>query len=287
MDDRVDELRTVRGLHLATRTWRPSLGPTIIALHGWLDNVASFDRLAALLTGYRVIAVDLPGHGLSGHRPLQGSYNIWDDLPDLGVLIDSLDLKQVILLGHSRGAVIATLLASVLGERVSHLLLLDAIYPPPAPANAVIDQLRRFVVGHAAPNRDGLRVFESIDEAIAARCTATGIDHRAAAPIVERNLESCPGGWRWRTDPRLRLASAVKLGEEQIAVTLAAITAPGLLILALDDSGRQRQETELLQHFRRLRVDSVDGEHHCHMLEQAEPIAQSLIAFLRDTPKKQ
>ena len=39
--------------------------PLIIALHGWLDNAASFIELAALLNQYYIIALDFPGHGLT------------------------------------------------------------------------------------------------------------------------------------------------------------------------------------------------------------------------------
>ena len=46
-------------------------GHTWIALHGWMDNSGSLDGVAKLLAeaGYRVISLDLPGHGFSSHYP--------------------------------------------------------------------------------------------------------------------------------------------------------------------------------------------------------------------------
>ena len=56
-------------LRLSARAWGPPDGVPVLALHGWLDNAASFDPLASLLPGVRLVAVDLPGHGGSDHRP--------------------------------------------------------------------------------------------------------------------------------------------------------------------------------------------------------------------------
>ena len=46
-------------------------GHTWIALHGWMDNSGSLDGVAKLLAeaGFRVISLDLPGHGFSSHYP--------------------------------------------------------------------------------------------------------------------------------------------------------------------------------------------------------------------------
>ena len=57
-------------LRLAARAWGDPSLPPLLALHGWLDNAASFDRLAPLLCEhFHIVALDLPGHGRSGHRP--------------------------------------------------------------------------------------------------------------------------------------------------------------------------------------------------------------------------
>ena len=59
-----EEIRVqVNGMELAAKQWGDPELPAIIALHGWLDNAASYDRLAPALKNHRVIALDFAGHG--------------------------------------------------------------------------------------------------------------------------------------------------------------------------------------------------------------------------------
>ena len=46
--------------------WSNPGAPRVLALHGWLDNAASFIPLAPYLAGFDLIALDLPGHGQIG-----------------------------------------------------------------------------------------------------------------------------------------------------------------------------------------------------------------------------
>ena len=75
-----ERIFNVNSYQLAAREWQPEAGIKVIACHGWLDNAASFDFLAPLLSACHVVALDMPGHGLSDHKSAQANYNIWDDL---------------------------------------------------------------------------------------------------------------------------------------------------------------------------------------------------------------
>ena len=65
----------ISGLSFKGLCFGPEDGHRVLALHGWLDNAASFSRITPLLVGCRVVAIDQRGHGLTDHlrRP-----HIWD-----------------------------------------------------------------------------------------------------------------------------------------------------------------------------------------------------------------
>ena len=91
------ELRTPY-LRLAARAWGPLKGIPVLALHGWLDNAASFDALAPLLPDLRLAALDLPGHGQSEQRPPGMHYHFVDFIPDVVTAADALGWKRFALL---------------------------------------------------------------------------------------------------------------------------------------------------------------------------------------------
>jgi pimeloyl-ACP methyl ester carboxylesterase len=276
-----DATLAIRGARLAYRQWGEDHQPPVLALHGWLDNAASFDTLAPLLDGYRVIAPDLPGHGLSDHRGPEGSYNIWDDLPDLFAFTRELGLERVRMLGHSRGAFISTLFSAIEPQAVASLVLLDGLAPPPFDAASTVQQLRSFAHDYGRRESRGPRVFASAQEAIEARCRATDIDPRAAAMLVPRSLEHHAGGYRWRTDGRLRYASALKLGPEHLRAVLASITAPALLLLASEGMSKRIARAEVQSWFPQLVISEITGCHHWHMLDAAGAIATRVLEHWR------
>ena len=58
----------LKGQKIAAKVWGNEAGIPTLALHGWLDNAASFEPIAPLLEQCHLVAVDLPGHGLSDHK---------------------------------------------------------------------------------------------------------------------------------------------------------------------------------------------------------------------------
>ncbi len=117
----------VAGLTFHGLCFGPADGIPVLALHGWLDNAASFTRLGALLTGCRVIAIDQRGQGMTNH--LNRPYHIWNGVPDVIGILDTLGWEQAILLGHSMGAAVAALVASAYPDRIQALWLVEGLGP--------------------------------------------------------------------------------------------------------------------------------------------------------------
>jgi pimeloyl-ACP methyl ester carboxylesterase len=270
----------VNNLQLAGLSWGEPGEKPLLALHGWLDNAASFACLAPLLTGYRVVALDLTGHGRSARRSADSSYQIWDDLPEILAVLEALGWHRFDLIGHSRGAIIATLLASAFPERVSHLVLLDAVSPEVVAQENFPTQLRKALQDKRSLLNHPNRVFANIEEAVASRVDR-GLSASAARLLVERNLRVCPQGVTWTTDPRLRGASAVKLTEGQCRAVLHALNMPTLLMLAAASSHRAPQVLELAQRcIAELSVHTIDGGHHFHMESGVNEVALLMRRFL-------
>lgn len=108
-------------------------GPDVVLLHGWAVSSevwhSVFERWPESGAG-RLLAVDLRGTGWSD-KPETG-YSLDDYAGDISALIDALDLKDITLVGHSLGGVIAQRVALDRPEALARLVLVC-----PVPASGV------------------------------------------------------------------------------------------------------------------------------------------------------
>ncbi len=105
-DDRFVE---VDGLELRYRTYgeRAEGKPNMVLLHGMANSLQSFRRVAPLLADdYYVVAVDMPGFGLSS-KPADFDYRAPNQARVVGRFIRELGLERTIVGGHSMGGAIA------------------------------------------------------------------------------------------------------------------------------------------------------------------------------------
>jgi pimeloyl-ACP methyl ester carboxylesterase len=270
----------VNGLRIEGLCWGDVGLPPLLALHGWLDNAASFAVLAPLLQEYHFVALDLTGHGKSSRRSADASYQIWDDLPEIMGVISQLGWTNFELMGHSRGAIISSILASVIPGRVNHLVLLDAVSPQPIAEADFSNQLAKFLKDKPRGLRREGRVYPTMDDAIGAR-TKGGLSNEAAQLLAQRSLQARDDGYTWISDPRLYGASAVKLTQGQNQAILENLSMPTLLLLAengLAHAPDIRKEAE--KYIVNFYAERVPGGHHFHMEEAVVSVAARISRFL-------
>lgn len=137
-------LRLADGRHIALLDNGQEDRPLLVALHGWLDNGASFLPLAPWLGAFHLVCVDLPGHGHSDHKSTPYVFVDW--LDDLYQITQAAGWQRFILLGHSLGALIASAYAGVFPEQIERLILLEGLGPLSQPDEEVPGQLRRAIL---------------------------------------------------------------------------------------------------------------------------------------------
>ncbi|GAB3340471.1 alpha/beta hydrolase [Bordetella tumulicola] len=158
-------------------------GPVVTFSHGWPLNADAWDGQMHFLAqnGFRVIAHDRRGHGRSSQPSSGNDMNGYAD--DLAQLIESLDLKDITMVGHSTGGgEVARYIGRHGTKRVAKAVLIGAVPPvmlksasnPEGLPIEVFDGIRKGVAGDrsqfykelAIPfygaNRDGAKVSQGL-----------------------------------------------------------------------------------------------------------------------------
>ena len=270
-------------LCIAAKCWGNPDGLPVLAFHGWLDNAATFDHLAPLLPEFRLVSLDLPGHGLSDHRASGTSYHFTDAVVDVLEVLDVLGWERFSLLGHSMGAGIASYLAGTIPEKIKYVMLIEGLGSIAQEPEEMPENLRQAANQWLHLSEKKMPFYQDIETAVKVRLDVGGITESSVRTLVARGLQPVDGGFTWRSDPRLKIRSRHYLTEEQARAFLQKITAPVLLIEA--EKAEKDQWTELLlkriPYTKTLRHLTIAGEHHLH-LDDPEPVAVAIREFISD-----
>ena len=261
---------------------QPSATPRVLALHGWLDNAASFLPLSLHLRGIDLVAVDLPGHGGSAHLPQGADYSFAGTLNAVLDIADALGWQDFALLGHSMGAGIGSLVAAACPQRITRFVAIEALGALAEVPERTVERMRDAIAAARVLPSKRLRVFPDLDTAIRARMQANGLSEPVARLLVERGVRAVDGGYTWSSDPRLTLPTMQRMTEAQIRDLVAGIACPTRVIFAdpaqpyLPDALRRERVAQLP----RGELVVLDGTHHLHM-EDPEAVAAAIADFLR------
>jgi non-heme chloroperoxidase len=203
----MSHIKTKDGTQIFYKDWGE--GRPVVFSHGWPLNADAWDAQLYFLAshGYRAIAHDRRGHGRSSQSWLGNEMNTYAD--DLAQLIEQLELKDAILVGHSTGGGEVTRYLGRHGtRRVAKAALISAVPPlmlktkanPDGTPLEVFDGLRsaivddrsqfykQFSVPFYGANREGSRVSEALREQFWLQCMQVGI--RAALDCIKAFSET-------------------------------------------------------------------------------------------------
>ncbi|WP_428771997.1 alpha/beta fold hydrolase [Vibrio sp.] len=241
---------------------------SMVFVHGWLDNAASFEQLMPQLhqqlPDWHLCAIDLPGHGLSSHKPGGSFYPFHDYIDDLHQFLSALPASQVVLVGHSLGALITSCYSAAFPEQVSGLVQIEGYGPLAEEPQLCVDRLRQGVIDRQRLRRKPVRGFDSPEQAIMRRAGINQVSEQQIAPIVLRGLAQREQRWWWRHDIRLQSASLYRMDFQHAEQFIQSVRCPQLVILGQD--GYSHLKSNMLKneppHAQFLQIP---GGHHCHL----------------------
>ncbi|MCW8928946.1 MAG: alpha/beta hydrolase [Gammaproteobacteria bacterium] len=266
-------------LQLKARVWGPENGIPVLALHGWLDNANSFAPVAPLLPKFRLVAIDLPGQGISQWKARGSHYHFIDFCADVLFAADALGWEKFNILGHSFGGAIGLVTACMAKERVDKLGLIDNFGPRVDTGEKSLMRLRNSFRDLSLVDKKKVTVFKQRSDAIRVRQLVGGLNDNNTQCLLERGLKSVDDGFVWSSDPQLKMTSPSYLHELQLLSYLEHLDSSCLLIRA--ESGHLVNRIDLDKRYdiiKDLRIVDVTGGHHVHM-EHPNIVASYLNQF--------
>uniref|UniRef100_A0A8C4NC86 Serine hydrolase like n=1 Tax=Eptatretus burgeri TaxID=7764 RepID=A0A8C4NC86_EPTBU len=207
---------TVPGGHLAGKMWGSQDGPPILCLHGWSDNSASFDTLIPHLPPeFHYVALDLPGHGHSSHRPPGVMIHFSDYLLDLQRLVSALKFEKFSILGHSMGGNIGGLFSSTFPEKVDKLVLLDTLGFLPSAEELLQNTLHSAVMDFFSYEQQIAKVPKVYsNDGILQRLLSANqqLTEESAKLLLKRGARKTPEGYVFNRDFRINLHLPERMG---------------------------------------------------------------------------
>ena len=177
------------GYALSALRWGSEESPELVLLHGGAQNAHTWDTVSLALDR-PLVAIDLPGHGHSGHR---ADHVYWpaDNAVAIETAVRALAPDAALVVGMSLGGLTALALADRAPDLVRQLVLVDVT---PGVNREKSTAIAQFI--------DGPEYFESFDE-ILERTVAfnpTRTESSLRRGILHNAIEAPDGRWRWRYD---------------------------------------------------------------------------------------
>lgn len=235
-------------------------GPVMLLLHGWQDDLHTFDPIVPLLApSWRIVRLDLPGFGKS-EAPGR-AWELDQYVSAVAEFIDKLDLHVEVLVGHSFGGRI-----TIKGLGTGSLHAKKAVLIASAGVAKRNSPRRRFfmLIAKAGKMFTLIPPLRFVREELRKMLyKSTGSDYLKAGPLKDTFL---------------------KVVEEDLTSTARTVSVPTLLIWGDADTETPLSEGKLLSNL--IRVSSLEvfgGAGHFVHLEKPGEVAQAITHFVATT----
>jgi pimeloyl-ACP methyl ester carboxylesterase len=282
MQPRLREVQ-VSGATIATWEWEGE-GAPILLVHATGLHGRCWDRVAEMLPGRRVLAVDVRGHGRSSSLPPP---YLWSQLAqDVVEVLERLALERIVGVGHSMGGHLVTRVAAARPSRFDRLLLLD-----PAIVSPEILQMFTSAADRIPPVRRRNR-FASASEMVARLRDRGGFqrwDPRVLDDYCEHGLRpSASGeGFELACSPEVEGAVYIGQAESDIYERVRSIELPVHIVRArmhpegtfVPDFSHSPTWPQLVNEFRHATEDHLTEATHFFPMEQPDLVAARIPAY--------
>jgi pimeloyl-ACP methyl ester carboxylesterase len=254
--------------------------PAMVLLHGANASLHTWEPLVEQLgADYRMVTLDLPGHGLTGSTP-DGDYSADGMINAVDVVAAELNLDRFILGGNSMGGGISWRYALARPERVEALLLLNAGGMPPrrgeaAPTSNIGFRIMRYSAGRWLAGQITPRalVKSSLEQSVSNKRVVT-------AEAVDRY-------WELLRFPGNRQATAKRAAlprQPEMAERFGDIKVPTLVLFGKEDRIINPSAAKSFQERKPdVTVVLLDGIGHLPMEEAPDVTARAIRDFLATT----
>lgn len=284
--------------NIAAKAWGKSSGYPVLALHGWLDNCGTFDRLFPLLLDkLYIVAIDAPGHGMSFHRGPGSYYTDISMIMDFKKVTDSLGWQNFSLIGHSLGGALALMFTSIFPENIQKLVVLDIVKPSSRDVHLFPSETRKAVMNHLEIEKKLTKPPPIYTEESAAKRLRAGMFNEVTlegAKILNKRgtkPSECRTGVIFTRDIRCRtIEEFSRRSHDFVRQFMAAVRCELLMVMANNTHPNYASFTpEVIDSFydiyrknaKKFRLERVDGNHFVH-LNNPERIAPLINDFFSD-----
>lgn len=241
-------------------------GAPVMLIHGVGADASSWDAIAAALaTDFRILRLDLRGHGRSGH--IEGTCALDDFVRDVIAVLDAAAVTRAHIVGFSLGGMIAQALALQRPERVDRLVLLSA------------------VAGRTAEERERVRVrLATLREKGVSAIMGASQDRWFTPEFVARNPNLVARRMQQLQEnhaPSYAAAYTV-FSTSDLGDTLHAIRAPTLIATGEHDQGSNTRMARFMHaQIAGSRLQILPGLRHSILVEAPELVTRLVRDFLR------